>query len=200
MPDRTPHLTSNAAPAAGTPAGFDDSAAVDVGMANPVNVGVPTKAEIVEQLEQAVLGIAGVVRLVPSLKDAISRLRTMRPSGSQRSEPNPHRTGDGITLTITDDAVTAVLVVSVRARTSVLDTALAVQAAAAGVLDAAYPDENPRHPAHRRHAVRVNVLSLEPDPSPGPLELAELAGSAPMAERASTAGSVTPATRPATAT
>ncbi len=105
-----------------------------------------TRHELVARLAAAVTSTPGVVRLVPGLRAALARLR----------RPSPGAADDGITLVVDDDLATAAIDIGVDTSATVLDTALAVRAAAAGVLAAAHPGA---------HVIRVHVLSRDELPS-----------------------------------
>ncbi|MEO7751910.1 MAG: hypothetical protein ABIS35_00705 [Terracoccus sp.] len=108
------------------------------------------REELVARLAAAATGTPGVVRLVPGLRAALARLR----------QPSHGASDDGITLVVKDDTADVVIDIGVDGTATVLDTALAVRAAAAGVLAAAHPGA---------HVIRVNVLSRdEADPEEGP--------------------------------
>lgn len=121
---------------------------------NPPVAGEAPRDTVVRLLHDVVVGTDHVDRLVPSLKDALSRLPLHRneapvpsesePSGSQPGGRQPggrhgpsDTINDGIALSVQDDVITATLDVGVRTGASVLATALAVQSAADAVLRSA---------------------------------------------------------------
>lgn len=130
-----------------------DAAAVDV-----------TRGELIRRLEVVVLDTPGVASLVPSMSSALNRLRLRAlprakpsvqgdgPEGDARYE-QPNLTGDGISLKLRSDAVTATFDITVAASASALATAVAVRRAASRVLETTHPG---------RHIVLVNVLGREP--------------------------------------
>jgi hypothetical protein len=152
MPDPTAPPISGAAPGGGAGSSAQ-AAAISSDGASP-----PTTDQVLAQLTQAVLAQSGVTRLVPSLKDALRRLKPQHGTSPGSLLSNQPRPGDGITLAVNDQAATATLEVSIsissdaNART----TAVAVQSAALTVLTISYPEA-------ATHQVRVNVLALEPD-------------------------------------
>lgn len=105
--------------------------------------------ELAARLAAAAVATPGVARLVPGLRAALARLRQSSHGASD----------DGVTLVVEDDVATVAIDIGVDTTASVADTALAVRAAAAGVLAAARPGT---------HVIRVNVLSRdEVDPREG---------------------------------
>lgn len=124
-----------------------------------------TTDDLVRHLQQVVLDTPRVATLVPTMTTAFTRLRRRRQtrpnqptsnnsSSSQRDRE--HLTpGDGVTVTVEGNAVTAVLDITVDPTASVLATALAVRSAAAAALEIAHAGA---------YTVKVNVLDLEASP------------------------------------
>lgn len=150
MPDPTAPPISGAAPGGGAGSGAQ-AAAISSDGASP-----PTTDQVLAQLTQAVLAQSGVTRLVPSLKDALRRLKPQHGTDPGSLLPNQPRPGDGITLAVNDQTATATLDVSISSDANARTTAVAVQSAALAVLTISYPEA-------ASHQVRVNVLALEPD-------------------------------------
>ena len=119
-----------------------------------------TTDDLVRHLQQVVLDTPRVATLVPTMTTAFTRLRLRRrtltnqlTSDSSRQRDREHLTpGDGVTVTVEGNAVTAVLDITVDPTDSVLVTALAVRSAAAAALEIAHPGA---------YTVKVNVLDLE---------------------------------------
>ncbi len=121
----------------------------------PENPMTPvTKDEITRELERTVLAVPGVSGLVPTLREALIRLRQHRIAGP----PPPPQPSDGITVELDAGVVSsAILDVSVTSRASVLATALAVQSAVTALLLSTSSDGPSTH-----LVVKVNVLGVDP--------------------------------------
>lgn len=121
----------------------------------PENPMTPvTKDEITRELERTVLAVPGVSGLVPTLREALIRLRQHRIAGP----PPPPQPSDGITVVLDAGVVSsAILDVSVTSGASVLATALAVQSAVTALLQSTISDGPGTHPV-----VKVNVLGVDP--------------------------------------
>lgn len=128
----------------------------DLVLARDPAAPAPTKDQVTERLEQAVLATDGVARLVPNLRQAV---RSLRGPGPRETVLGQQRTGDGITLLVNDGDVTVTFDINVTGGASVLDTATAVRSAASALLRSIYPEES------ASHTVKVNVIGLEPDPT-----------------------------------
>jgi hypothetical protein len=105
---------------------------------------------LARQLHDVALGIPGVVTLVPTMSSALSRLRP-RPAADR---PDRDRSPDGVSVSVEDGAVAAVIDITVAPSASVLTTAQAVHAAAVSALGVRF----------EALVVRVNVLGLEAAP------------------------------------
>ena len=112
--------------------------------------------DLARHLHDVVLAIPGVATLVPTMTTALSRLRRGRlPAKNDDHERRSDLAADGVSVTIDEDAVTAVIDITVAAPDSVLATAQAVHAAAVTTLSSAQATAP---------IVRVNVLGLEARP------------------------------------
>lgn len=112
--------------------------------------------DLAHHLHTVVLDIPGVATLVPTMTTALSRLRRRRSRGrSDDDERHLDTSRDGVSVTVDEDAVTAVLDITVASTAPVLATALAVRSAAMTALESAHPGA---------YTVRVNVLGLEAGP------------------------------------
>lgn len=117
-------------------------------------VGAPP-ATLVPDLARTVLGTPGVLRLEPTLKDAIRRLDPRKRVEAARRHTMPGQT-DGIRITINEATVSVVIDVAVLNTASALNTARAVQSAAIVALQMALT---------QTATVNVNVLSIEDPPA-----------------------------------
>lgn len=104
----------------------------------------PEPAALIALLAAAALDTPGVIRLEPTLKNALRRLK-----GGDLSEP------DGITIITKDGKSTVTIDIAVSSDPCALDTACALQQGARQVLQSGWS---------RYATVRVNVLSIESPP------------------------------------
>jgi hypothetical protein len=112
------------------------------------------KDSLAAQLAQAVLRTPGVVRLEPTLKDAVRRLSRSAAAGPGTSDPRRLATGtvDGVRVSVQEGLASVVIDITISGATSALHTARAVQAAALHTL------QTTRTPVR---TVSVTVLSIE---------------------------------------
>ncbi len=115
--------------------------------------GLP--ASLVPDVARTVLGTPGVLRLEPTLKDAIRRLDPRKRVEAARRHTTPGQT-DGIRITINEATIHVVIDVAVLSTASALNTARAVQSAAIVALQMALT---------QTATVNVNVLSIEDPPT-----------------------------------
>ena len=109
---------------------------------------------LVPDLARTVLGTPGVLRLEPTLKDAIRRLDPRKRVEAARRHTMPGQS-DGIRITIDEATVNVIIDVAVLNTASALNTARAVQSAAIVALQMALT---------QTATVNVNILSIEDPP------------------------------------
>ena len=155
MPDSDPRLRRRTAPAT-TDGGPVPAPTTGARRSAPdINTGPGGRRHradsLAPELARVVLNTPGVVRLEPTLKDAVRRLTRRARAGTAGGGPPPGPTG-GIRITSHAGSVNAIIDIAVTNTSSALSTARAVQSAALDTLYVA---------SAQAPTVTVNVLSIE---------------------------------------